>query len=57
MDADTGELPAIKATRSKSSMDALPFLGRALGARTNKPASVVEGAAVLPRDVRGRERG
>ena len=44
MDVDTRELPAIKATRSRGSMDALPFLGRVLGARKDKPMFVVEGA-------------
>ncbi|MFP3209673.1 MAG: hypothetical protein RXR82_08340 [Nitrososphaeria archaeon] len=40
MDADTGELPAIEATWSRSSMDALPFLGRFSGpARTNRCSS------------------
>jgi len=43
MDVDTGELPAIKATRSRGSMDALLFLGRVLEACKNKPAFVVEG--------------
>ena len=69
MDVDTGELLAIKATWSRSSMDALLFLGRVLEACTNKPVFVVEGgpvvlvgppgarAAVLPRGVRGQERG
>jgi transposase-like protein len=44
MDADTGELPAIKATWPRGSMDALLFLSRVLGARTNKPVFAVEGA-------------
>jgi len=39
IDVDTGELPAIKAScrmiQSRSSMDALLFLSRALEARTN----------------------
>ena len=39
---DTRELLAIKATWSRSSMDALLFLGRALEACTNKPAFVVD---------------
>jgi len=51
IDVDTGELLAIKATwpsgpgvqESKSSMDALLFLGRVLGARTNQLLFVVEG--------------
>jgi len=43
IDVDTGELPAIKATRSRSSTDALLFLGRALEACANKPVFVVEG--------------
>jgi len=43
IDVDTGELLAIKATWSRSSMDALLFLSRVLGARANKPAFVVEG--------------
>jgi len=43
IDVDTGELLAIKATWSRSSLDALPFLGRVLGACTNKPVFVVEG--------------
>ncbi|MFP3209210.1 MAG: DDE-type integrase/transposase/recombinase [Nitrososphaeria archaeon] len=34
MDVDTGELPAMKATWSRSSMDALLFLRRVLRART-----------------------
>jgi transposase-like protein len=42
MDADTGELPAIKATWPKGSMDALLFLSRVLEARTNKPVFVVD---------------
>jgi len=40
MDADTGELPAIEATRSRGSMDALLSLGRALEARTDEPAFI-----------------
>ncbi|MFP3293555.1 MAG: IS6 family transposase, partial [Nitrososphaeria archaeon] len=43
MDVDTRELLAIRATWSRSSLDALLSLGRALGACTNKPAFVVEG--------------
>jgi len=43
IDVDTGELLAIKASWSRSSMDALLFLSRVLGARTNKPVFVVEG--------------
>ena len=43
IDVDTGELLAIKATWSRSSMDALLFLRRVLGACTNKPVFVVEG--------------
>jgi transposase-like protein len=39
---DTRELLAIKATWSRSSMDALLFLGRALEACTNKPAFVMD---------------
>jgi transposase-like protein len=42
MDVDTRELPAIKATRSRGSMDALLFLSRVLGACTNKPVFVVD---------------
>jgi len=42
MDVDTGELLAIKATRSRSSLDAPPFLGRALEARKDKPVFVVD---------------
>jgi len=42
INVDTGELPAIKATWSRSSMDALLFLGRALEACTNKPVFVVD---------------
>jgi transposase-like protein len=69
MDVDARELPAIKASWSRSSMDTLLFLSRVLEACKNKPVFVVEGgpavlvgppgarAAVLPRDVRGRERG
>ncbi|MFP3138181.1 MAG: hypothetical protein RXS42_08215, partial [Nitrososphaeria archaeon] len=44
MDVDTGELPAIKATWSRGSMDALLFLRRVLGACKDKPVFVVEGA-------------
>jgi transposase-like protein len=44
IDVDTRELLAIKATWSRSSLDALLFLSRVLGACTNKPVSVVEGA-------------
>ncbi|MFP3209482.1 MAG: hypothetical protein RXR82_07305, partial [Nitrososphaeria archaeon] len=44
MDVDTGELPAIEATWSRSSLDALLSLGRVLGACTNKPAFAVDGA-------------
>jgi len=44
IDVDPGELPAIKATWSRSSMDALLFLSRVLGACTNKPVFVVEGS-------------
>ncbi|MFP3308514.1 MAG: DDE-type integrase/transposase/recombinase [Nitrososphaeria archaeon] len=43
MGVDTRELPAIKAAWSRSSLDALLFLSRVLGARTNKPVFVVEG--------------
>jgi len=43
MDADTGELLAIETTWSRSSLDALLFLSRVLGACTNKPVFVVEG--------------
>ncbi|MFP3209629.1 MAG: hypothetical protein RXR82_08105 [Nitrososphaeria archaeon] len=44
MDVDTGELPAIEATRSRGSLDALLSLGRVLGACTNKPVFAVDGA-------------
>jgi len=44
MDVDTRELPAIRATRSRGSLDALPFLRRALGARKDKPVFAVDGA-------------
>jgi transposase-like protein len=43
IDVDTGELLAIRATWSRSSMDALLFLRRVLEACTNKPVFVVEG--------------
>jgi len=43
MDVDIGELLA-KATRSRSSMDALLFLGRALEASKNKPMFVLGGS-------------
>ena len=43
IDVDMGELLAIKATWSRSSVDALLFLSRVLGACTNKPVFVVEG--------------
>ena len=48
IDVDTGELPAMKALCrvvhwSRSAMDALLFLSRALEARANKPVFVVEG--------------
>ncbi|MFP3263915.1 MAG: hypothetical protein RXQ62_05760 [Nitrososphaeria archaeon] len=67
MDVDTRELPAIEATWSRGLHGRAPLL-RVLGACTNKPAFVVEGAAVLvgppgarsgalPRGARGRERG
>ncbi len=42
MDVDTRELLAIKATWSRSSLDALLFLSRVLGACTNKPVFVVD---------------
>ncbi|MFP3209430.1 MAG: DDE-type integrase/transposase/recombinase [Nitrososphaeria archaeon] len=42
IDVDTRELPAIEATRSRSSTDALLFLSRALGACKNEPAFVVD---------------
>jgi transposase-like protein len=48
IDADTGELPAIRTTWPRSSMDALLSLGRVLGARTNKPVFVVEGGPWYP---------
>jgi len=70
IDVDSMGLPAIKATWSMSSMDALLFLSRVLGACTNKPAPVRRGggpavlvglpgagSGVLPRDVRGQEQG
>ena len=62
IDVDSMDIPAIKPTWSMSSMDALLFLSRALGACTNKPVFVVEeafpgaGSGVLPRDVRGQGR-
>jgi transposase-like protein len=42
MDVDTRELPAIRATWSRSSLDALLFLGRVLEACKNKPVFVVD---------------
>jgi Transposase and inactivated derivatives len=42
IDVDTRELPAIEATWSRSSLDALLFLSRVLGACTNKPVFVVD---------------
>ena len=42
IDVDTGELLAIKATWFRSSMDALLFLRRVLGACTNKPVFIVD---------------
>jgi transposase-like protein len=42
IDVDTRELLAIKATWSRSSLDALLFLSRVLGACTNKPVFVVD---------------
>jgi transposase-like protein len=44
MDVDARELPAIKASWSRSSLDALPSLGRVLEACKNKSVFVVEGA-------------
>ncbi|MCI4461020.1 MAG: IS6 family transposase [Thaumarchaeota archaeon] len=44
MDVDARELPAIRATWTRSSLDALLFLSRVLGARANKPVFVVEGS-------------
>ncbi len=60
IDINIRELPSIKATWSRSSMDALLFLGRVLEACTNKLVFVVgglpgAGPRVLPRDVRGHE--
>ena len=42
IDVDARELPAIEATWTRSSLDALLFLSRVLGACTNKPAFVVD---------------
>jgi len=42
IDVDTRELLAIRATWSRSSLDALLFLSRVLGACTNKPVFVVD---------------